>query len=239
MNFVADIGNSGIKAAVYSKGIKSCSGRFGFDEEKALAEFIRQNSFERSIISSVREIPGYLNELINEKNATLHILSANSKLPFVIDYETPETLGSDRIAAVSGACKAFPGKDCLVIDAGSAITYDFLIKGRFRGGNISPGIDMRFKALHTFTGKLPLVSKKPFFSFPAVNTHDAVAGGVISGIIFEINEYICTFKQRYNGSVIILTGGDGDFLRERVMEKPFYMPDLVMDGLNFILEYNA
>ncbi len=238
MNFVADIGNSAIKAAIYEKGRKIGFNRFSFDEEKEFREFVRQASFNKAIISSVKEIPGYIEESIREKAEHIQILSSNSRLPFIVDYQTPETLGSDRIAAVAGAFRAFAGENCLIIDAGSAITFDFLLNGHFKGGNISPGIEMRFMALHSFTDRLPLVDRRDSFSFPGVDTIDAITAGVISGIIFEINEYIRTFKQKYQGSIII-TGGDGEFLSEKVLGKPYYMPDLVIDGLNFILEYNA
>ncbi|HOM41656.1 MAG TPA: type III pantothenate kinase [Bacteroidales bacterium] len=239
MNLVADIGNTTVKLAVYKSELKEELHRFESLDKNSLNDFICKHDIDKAIISSVKDIPGFITEVLGEKVSFLHILSARSKLPFAIDYETPETLGSDRIAGIAGAFMSFPGKDCLIIDAGSAITFDFLINGRFKGGNISPGIEMRFRALNAFTGRLPKVQITSTYTFPALNTHDAVAAGVISGVIYEINEYIRTFEQLYDSSIIIITGGDSGFLKDRIADKPVYMPDIVIDGLNFILEYNA
>ncbi len=119
-------------------------------------------------------------------------------LPFKIEYETPETLGPDRIAAVAGAFNMFPGKEVLIIDAGTALTFDFLSGQCLQGGNISPGLTMRFKALNKFTDKLPLVSHQlKTFTFPGRNTTDAILAGVITGVTYEINEYIRTFENKH------------------------------------------
>jgi type III pantothenate kinase len=98
---------------------------------------------------------------------------------------------------------------------------------------------MRFRALNKFTMKLPLVSRRENFSFPARNTSDAIIAGVITGITFEINEYIRTFKKEHKDLKVIITGGDGSYLIDKISAGPVYMPDIVIDGLNFILEYNA
>jgi type III pantothenate kinase len=127
----------------------------------------------------------------------------------------------------------------LVIDAGTAITFDFLSATKYNGGNISPGIDMRFRALNKFTIKLPLVARSEDFSFPARNTTDAIIAGVITGVTYEINEYIRTFKKKYKNLKIIITGGDSSFLKDKISAGVIYIPDIVIDGLNFILDYNA
>jgi type III pantothenate kinase len=160
-------------------------------------------------------------------------------LPFRIDYDTPETLGTDRIAAVAGAFSLFPDTEILIIDAGSAITFDYLSSGIFKGGNISPGISMRFKALNKFTGKLPLVDLSYDYTFPGRNTIDAIRAGVITGVTYEINEYIRTFEKMHSGFKIVLTGGDSGYLKNKFDYQLTYMPDIVIDGLNYILEYNA
>jgi type III pantothenate kinase len=107
------------------------------------------------------------------------------------------------------------------------------------GGNISPGIDTRFRSLNMFTGKLPLLSRSENFTSPGLNTKDAIVAGVIMGVIFEINEYIRTFEEKHKHLKFIITGGDGEFLKGSIPEKVQYMPDIVTEGLNFILEYNA
>jgi len=184
-------------------------------------------------------LPTFITDLISANVPYVHLLSYRSKLPFVIDYETPETLGTDRIAGVAGAFSIFPKSELLVIDAGTAITYDFLSEGIYRGGNISPGFNLRFKALHSFTGKLPLVSLTGNFTRPGRNTADAILAGVITGVTYEINEYIRTFEKKNTDFKIILTGGDSGFLKDKIKYQFTYMPDIVIDGLNYILEYNA
>ena len=157
----------------------------------------------------------------------------------MIDYRTPETLGTDRIAAIAGGCLHLGSSNFLVIDAGTAITYDYLIDNKFKGGNISPGIDLRLRALNQFTDKLPLVDKNSVYTSPGQNTNDAILAGVIIGVVYEINQYIRTFIKENNKSKVILTGGDSVFLKDRLAQKIKYMPDLVTDGLNYILKYNA
>ena len=239
MNLIVDIGNSGIKLAIFSGKNKTASIRLETHDNEVLTEFIKNRNIEKAIISSVRDIPPSLKEILRTNIPFIHLVSDKTLIPFPVDDETPETLGTDRIAATAGAFKAFPGKDCLIIDAGSAITYDFLISGRYKGGNISPGIEMRFKALNQFTSRLPLVKPRGKFSFPGNNTHDAIEAGVITGVVYEINEYIHAFNKNYKDSVFIITGGDGNFLMERINENVIYIPDLVLEGLNYILEFNA
>ena len=131
------------------------------------------------------------------------------------------------------------GEKVLIIDAGSAVTYDFLIGKTWTGGNISPGLSMRFRALHKFTGKLPLVSTTEKYSSPGKNTFEAITAGVINGLIYEIDEYIRSFKEKYSDVNVILTGGDAGYLKERINYQVNFMPDIVIEGLNHILESNG
>jgi type III pantothenate kinase len=239
MNLIIDIGNSGTKLAFFDKGLKIAFERYDVLTKELLGDLIIKHNPHKAIISSVTGIPPSLTDVLREKVELFHILTQSSILPFPIDYETPETLGTDRIAAVAGAFNAFEGSDALIIDAGTAITYDLLTGKRYRGGNISPGIDTRFRSLNMFTGKLPLLSRSENFRSPGLNTKDAIVAGVIMGVIFEINEYIRTFEEKHKHLKFIITGGDGKFLKERLPEKVQYMPDIVAEGLNFILEYNA
>jgi len=239
MNLIIDIGNTSIKLAVFSGWEKKFIYRFDELNREELEKNLSAYEPGKAIISSVRDIPVLLSDLLSERVPFVHILSHRSNLPFKIEYETPETLGTDRIAAVAGAFNAFPGSDVLVIDAGTAITFDSLTGIIYKGGNISPGIDMRFRALNKFTGKLPLVSRSEDFSFPARNTTDAIIAGVITGITYEINEYIRTFEKKHKNLKVIITGGDSSYLKDKISAVTTYMPDIVIDGLNFILEYNA
>jgi type III pantothenate kinase len=239
MNLVIDIGNSGTKVAFFRNDIKTVISRYEKVTGTILKKILSENNFERAILSSVKDIPGYVVKILTEEIHYLHILSYKSRFPFSIEYKTPQTLGTDRLAAVAGAFKLFPGSGFLIIDAGSALTFDYFDGSKYLGGNISPGIDMRFKALNKFTGKLPRVFLADEFSSPGNSTSDAIIAGVVTGVIYEINEYIRTFEQKNKNLKIILTGGDGNYIKERIPDKCIYSPDIVAEGLNLILEYNA
>lgn len=241
MNLVFDIGNTSTKIALYDGEEKLTSIRtkvFSYDKlNEIFCPYLEK--VDRAILSTVRETPEFVIDLATHGIPFVHVLSYKTKLPFRNDYQTPETLGSDRIAAVAGAYHLFPGRNILVIDAGSAVTYDYLSGKSYKGGNISPGLSMRFKALHRFTGKLPLGSTLIKYSSPGKNTIDAITAGVTNGLIFEINEYIRIFQEQNMDSMVILTGGDSGYLKDRISYKANYQPDLVLSGLNYILEYNA
>ncbi len=239
MNLIFDIGNTSTKVALFD-GLKKITSlrtkQYSWDELKRIFSTYK---IDKAIVSSVRETPEFIIDLATLDIPYVHVLSYRSKLPFKIQYETPETLGPDRIAAIAGAYSLFPGKKILVIDAGSAITYDFVSDKTFKGGNISPGISMRFKALNKFTHSLPLGSTTEKFNFPGRNTLEAITAGVINGVIYEINEYIRTFEEKHKGINLVLTGGDAGYLKTRITHKVNYMPDIVIEGLNYILEHNV
>ena len=239
MNLIIDIGNSNTKLAVYENGKKVSVSKINELSCEELDKELSGFKIKKAIVSSVRKLPPFIYDLLFVNIQYVHILSYKSRLPFKVEYETPDTLGSDRLAAVAGAYSFFQGENILIIDSGTAITFDFLIGNRYKGGNISPGIEMRFKALHKFTERLPLIEKSSVFSFPGRNTTDAILAGVIEGMTYEINEYIRTFKKEHKDIKVIITGGDSGFLKERISYKAYYLPDIVIDGLNFILEYNA
>ena len=239
MNLILDIGNSRTKLAVFDGKTKVSSARIDNLDCESFEKTISNLVFDKVIISSVRIVPHFVTDILSSQGVFIHILSYKSKLPFEIQYKTPDTLGTDRIAALAGAFNLFPDENILIIDAGTAITYDFLIKGIYKGGNISPGINIRLKALHNFTDKLPLVSIDEDFNSPGQTTHDAILSGVINGTIYEINEYIRTFKKEHINNKIILTGGNSEYINTKLNEQIICIPDLVNEGLNFILEYNA
>ncbi len=239
MNLIVDIGNTSIKVAVYD-GLKQRTlfREMDFNYPR-LKDRLSSFHIDKAIISSVKEITEEISYQLSSDIPFVHTLNHKSLFPFTIDYETPETLGTDRIAAVAGAFNMFPGTEVLIIDAGTAITYDFLSGDIYKGGNISPGLMIRFRALNRFTGRLPLISPTYKYSFPGKNTSDAIAAGVITGLSYEINEYIRTFKKQHGECNIILTGGDSEFLKDKLDYEVIYMPDIVTDGLNYILNYNA
>ena len=241
MNLIFDIGNTATKMAVYDGYEKITSFRTKqFSCEKLQEIFSHfSDKIDKAIISTVRDTPEFIIDMATLGIPYVHVLSHHTKLPFKNEYETPETLGPDRIAAVAGAFYMYPGRNVLIIDAGSAVTYDYLSGKTYKGGNISPGLSMRFKALHRFTGKLPLGSTTEKYTSPGKNTLEAITAGVINGLIYEINEYIRAFEEKNIDSMVVLTGGDSGYLKERINYKVNYQPDLVLAGLNHILEYNA
>jgi len=239
MNLIIDIGNTSTKLAFYDGYKKISVSRINELSCEELEKALSVIKIEKAIISSVRKMPPFISDLLFVKIPNVHVLSYKSKFPFRIEYETPETLGSDRVAAVAGALYFSPGANMLVIDAGTAITFDFIESDVYKGGNISPGLAMRFKALNKLTDGLPLVSISDNYSFPGRNTTDAIIAGVITGVTYEINEYIRTFKKKNTDLKVILTGGDSEYLKDKIKFEIIYMPDIVTDGLNYILEYNA
>ena len=166
-------------------------------------------------------------------------LTFQTPTPFKNLYQTPSTLGKDRIAAVAGAFSLYPNRNVLVIDAGTCITYDFLTdKGEYLGGGISPGIRMRFKAMHTFTGKLPLIEPDEYDGLIGRSTRESMLSGVYNGVISELNGLISLYQEQFGDIMVIITGGDHEFLHNKLKISIFAAPDLVLLGLNEIFDYN-
>ncbi|MDM8004337.1 MAG: type III pantothenate kinase [Bacteroidota bacterium] len=239
MNLIIDIGNTSVKAALVSKGVIVSRERFSSADPEVIGRFAGHRRLEGVIVSSVGGDPSELLGFFGPMAERVHHLTARSRYPFAIDYDTPETLGVDRLAAAAGAAHRHPGADLLVIDAGSALTVDQVTGGAFRGGSISPGLAMRFRALHEYTDRLPLVTKRSGFTFPGRTTEDAIAGGVIMGLAYEIIEYIRTFEKKYLNPVAVITGGDGGIITPLAGGRLLHYPDLVTEGLNFLLETNV
>lgn len=192
------------------------------------------------ILSSVKPKDDELVRFLSENFEYFLELDNQTELPIGNLYETPETLGKDRLAAAVGANELFPDRNLLIIDAGTAITFDLVSeKNQFIGGNISPGLEMRFKALNRFTGKLPLVSYSNEFQPIGTNTTDAIRAGVQNGILFEIAQTIDLFNRNYQNLQIIMTGGDSIFFDKKLNYSIFVHFNLTLIGLNRILEHNA
>ena len=192
------------------------------------------------IISTVKDYSPELKNVFQEKFERVIELDENTPLPIENCYKTKDTLGKDRIAAIVGAHDLYPKTNLLVIDAGTAITYDVINdKGQYLGGNISPGIKMRFKALHQFTGKLPKVQQQDFNKLYGTTTEEAIRAGVQHGVVFEVDKAIDTFKDFYGNLKVIITGGDADFFDKKLKNSFFVHFNLTALGLNRILEYNG
>jgi len=239
MNLIIDIGNTSVKVALANNGMIVRKERLASADPALIERFAGRHFPEGIIVSSVGADPSDLLDFLRGKCDRVHNLTWQSEYPFNIDYGTPETLGVDRLAAAAGGLVHHPGADLLVIDAGSALTVDLVSDGAYRGGSISPGLSMRFRALHEYTDRLPLVTRRDSFSFPGKTTEEAIAAGVVMGMAYEINEYIRTFEESHEKLVTVITGGDSELLSSRTDRKLFIYPDLVTEGLNFLLDTNV
>jgi len=241
INLVIDIGNSRTKIALFNQydlmfnvPIKHLT----VDHVKMLKD--EHPQLNKAILSTVKPADEELNRFLSENFDFFLELDHQTALPIENTYETPETLGKDRLAAAVGANELFPDQNLLIIDAGTAITYDLVSeKNQFVGGNISPGLEMRFKALNHFTGKLPFISYSDEFQPIGRNTTDAIRAGVQNGIIYEIEQTIDYFNRNYQKLHIIMTGGDSIFFDKKLNYSIFVNFNLTLIGLNRILEYNA
>jgi type III pantothenate kinase len=192
-----------------------------------------------SILSSVRKKDHALLEYLDNNFRISIELSEKTPVPVKNLYGSPATLGYDRLAAVVGAYTLFPDTAVLVIDIGSAITIDFINnKNEFQGGNITPGMMMRYRALNEFTANLPLEYPHDSQELMGSDTAGAIISGVQNGIVFELEGYICRFSEKEKGLKVIFTGGDAPFFSEQINYQVVTDPNLTLTGLNRILEFN-
>lgn len=240
MNLVVDIGNTLVKTGVF--GEKGLIAHQSSDRENFISSLEKTKldfpEIGTAIISHVGKMEGDWGKHLQREFAVTGF-SASTPIPFKNSYKTPGTLGLDRIALVAAAFEKYPGKDVLVIDAGTSITYDFLDKkGNYHGGAISPGIQMRLKALHVFTDRLPLVPFMENPDFLGKSTLESIQSGVINGTSFEINGFINAYRENHPGLITILTGGDAQTLSKSIKNTIFAPSYFLLEGLNSILEFN-
>ena len=203
-------------------------------------KIIEQYHPEKCIMSSVIDKDDVLINSLKDKIPYFIWLDEHISMPFDIEYETKDTLGKDRIAAVAGANHLRPQQNILVIDAGTAITYEVLEKsGAYKGGNISPGLTTRFRSLNSFTKQLPLVKESDDVPLIGTSTESAILAGVVNGIVYEMDGYIDMLKAKYSDIFVFLTGGHSFYFERRLKNHIFADANLVLTGLNRILEYNA
>ena len=241
MNLVIDIGNSLTKVAIFEKG--ELVETICYDQLDASRLMRLRNVYpdlQKVILSSVAGLDvGLLKVLRGEFDQFIEF-DQQTPVPIENLYESKETLGADRIAAAVGGISLFPGKDLLVIDAGTAITFDLVDKNnRFLGGNISPGLKMRFRALNEFTHKLPIVGYADDWQEIGKTTDEAIRAGVQNGLIFEIDGMIDHVHKEWPDCQVILTGGDSFFFDKKLKNAIFVKFEITLLGLNRILEYNA
>jgi type III pantothenate kinase len=240
MNLVLDIGNTRAKLALFQEDNILSVGIFDLSDPSSIFRFLGKHQPDHLLISSViNHLPAFLEDL----KKTIPCLDFTQNTPFPIKnaYKSANTLGSDRLAAAIGAWKRFPGQAVLIIDSGTCIKYNFLsAHGEYLGGGISPGIDMRFKAMHTFTGRLPeLEADYDFSALVGSTTHDSLLSGVMNGVVEEVEGMIKRYEIQYPGVKTVVIGGNHHFFEKRLKNCIFAHPNLILEGLNEILEYNV
>ena len=240
LNLIIDIGNNSTKIFLFSGKQIVLHTRKTNGMYDVLDEWSQEYDIRRAIVSSVIDIDSASTNKINSLGFPVIWFGPDTRTPLDIEYRTPHTLGTDRIAAAVGAWEEAQGRNLLVIDAGTAMTIDFIDKeGRFLGGSIAPGIKMRLMALHDYTGRLPLVNKEGDLPGLGYDTETAIRNGVIRGICHEIDGYIEDFGKKYGDVLVFLTGGDEKTLINHIKNRIFADKFLVAKGLNRILLENS
>jgi type III pantothenate kinase len=240
LNLIIEQGNSATKVAVFNQGkIIHYSDYKNFNEEDLIQifnQFPLKNGFFSTVIEPEQAL---ITSLENRLERSL-FFDGQVRLPVTVRYQTPETLGRDRIAVAVGANFLFPQKDILIIDAGTAITFDVVeAQGVYLGGNISPGMTTRFHALNRFTKRLPLVEEREDVPLLGTSTETAILAGVVRGIVYEMDGYIDELRNKYPCLYVFLTGGHAFYFEKRLKNTIFADKLLGLIGLHRILEYNV
>jgi type III pantothenate kinase len=237
MKLVIDIGNSRVKTGIFLKDKFLKSTVFTSFKSSDLKTIFNENpGIKYSILCSVKKYPPEIKRYLATHSHFIE-LTYKTPVPVKVAYKTLQTLGMDRLAAICGAFSTSKGKNILVVNAGTCITYDFLDnKGVYRGGSISPGVDMRYKALHTFTGRLPLITPDTNYKkITGSTTEEAIRSGVQIGISMEVEGIIREYQSKYKDLTVIVTGGSMEWLLKSLKIKIKGNPFLLLTGLNVIL----
>lgn len=240
MNLIIDIGNTKIKAAVFEQDTLKSKEIINYDNwQKSIESILKKNAtIQNIVVSSVSKI-GKDSFLFLNSNYKVFFVSREMNFPFTNQYETPTTLGIDRMVLASGAVLRFPNTNRLVIDAGTCVTYDYIDENdNYLGGAISPGIRLRYEALNNYTAKLPLLTKEEPQKTIGNSTHQSIHSGVINGLTFEIEGFINNYSENQKNFIIILTGGDADFLAKRLKNTIFANSNFLLESLNQTFQYN-
>lgn len=240
MNLAIDHGNSWAKCGVIDNGqVIEIFRTHKLSTDYLETIFKNYPEIDAAIMTDCRSHTPEIKDYLNGRTKRFILFNSSVPVPIVNLYETPQTLGADRLAAAVGANAIYPSNNILVVDFGTAITIDVVSdKGEFLGGNISPGAATRFKALHEYTG-LPLLSLNENERHIGRNSKEAIENGVVNGIVYEIDGYIHDLGKKFDNLKIIFTGGESNFFVKRFKNTIFANYDLVVYGLNRILEYNA
>jgi len=240
MNLIIDVGNTYVKLAVFADNDLLANQSVTHENAPKVTKKIISDypNLKKAIISSVGKEDKELLKVLG-KHLDLLKLTSKTKLPFKNKYRTPKTLGVDRIALVSASVEKFSKNNVLIIDAGTCITYDFINeKNHYLGGAISPGIRLRYHTLNNLTANLPLLDAEYPEDLIGKSTDQSIHSGVINGVLKEMDGVIDEYLEKYQDLTVILTGGDTDFLSKRLKNSIFANSNFLLEGLNFILEYN-
>lgn len=236
MNLTIDIGNTKTKFALFNgKQLHQ------YEEDKTvLADWLTKGTVTRAIICKTGA-ENDTEELLIKAGITPLYLNTDLKLPITFTYTTPHTLGADRLATAVASRAMFKGSNILTIGAGTCIIYDFVnAEGVYEGGAISPGVNMRFRALNNYTAKLPLL-KADGTELPLLtgnSTAGSILSGVLNGVLNEVKGIINNYESRYANLKVIITGGDAPFFVSNLKNDIFARQNLVLEGLNIILQHN-
>ena len=243
MNIVFDFGNTSHKCALFDQGNLIYHEIKKTFSPSDITGLIEKFSPQNSLLSSVQEIDPAIESILSSSTHYFYF-SHQLPVPLINKYATPETLGNDRLAGAVGAAFTFPHESVLIIDAGTCIKYDFVnAAGEYPGGAISPGLNMRFQAMHNYTARLPLINPDMLKTNEDIHltgdsTNNSLLAGGAKGALFEVEGFINAYEERYPGLNVILTGGDTSFFELHLKRKIFALPQLVLLGLNIILEHN-
>lgn len=240
MLLAIDVGNTQIKSAVFEQDTLLQKEILSYSDWKNTLKNVLKKfpKIENMVVASVGKLRKEdfldLSSLVK-----IHFITNESKFPFQNRYSTPNTLGIDRMVLAAGAVLQFPNVNRLVIDAGTCITYDFIdSNNNYLGGAISPGIRLRYESLHNYTAKLPLLTRENPENLIGDSTHESIHSGVINGVTMEIDGFINLNLNKNDNFIIILTGGDSDFLAKRLKNTIFANPNFLLESLNQTFQYN-
>jgi type III pantothenate kinase len=239
MILTIDLGNTRIKSAVFENNTlvdaKAFEYEFFFSEiENILANYPKISVL---VAASVGKLDISAFDSFSKK-LKLHFIQRESLFPFQNKYETPSTLGIDRMVLAAGAVLQYPNLNRLIIDVGTCVTYDYINQENdYLGGAISPGIKLRYEAMHTFTAKLPLLQKEDPVNIVGNSTHQAMHSGVVNGLVFEMEGFINSISAQNENFIIILTGGDAIFLAKRFKNTIFANSNFLLESLNYLYQY--
>ncbi|HEX9151193.1 MAG TPA: type III pantothenate kinase [Flavobacterium sp.] len=239
MILTVDVGNTRIKAAVFEGNILVENFVFVENElQKKIQNILKKyKKVADLVVSSVGDVEkqsflGFENDL------KIHFISHEDPFPFVNCYATPKTLGIDRMVLAAGATLQFPNQNRLVIDAGTCVTFDFIDESNnYLGGAIAPGLRLRYESLHNYTAKLPLLTLEDPKDLIGKSTIESIHSGVANGLVYEIDGFIDEYSARYSNFIIILTGGDTDFLAKRLKNTIFANSNFLLESLNQTFQY--